>query len=139
MFQWLRRRRDGAVAPAADLSRRAAGARVEDAVADWLGKQGCQALARNFQVRGGELDLVVLDAGSAAFVEVRYRLHGGIEAALQSVGRLKQQRLIRAARAYLRSNRQLQSLPCRFDVVAVSGVDGDFEYRWIKDAFRVDD
>ncbi len=139
MFQWLRRRRDVAAVPAPDESRRAAGARVEDAVASWLKKQGCELLARNFQVRGGELDLILIDAGAAAFVEVRYRLHGGIEAALQSVGRLKQQRLIRAARAFLRSNRKLQSLPCRFDVVAVSGVDGDYEYRWIKDAFRVDD
>lgn len=108
-------------------------------MAVWLKGQGCELLARNFQVRGGELDLVVIDTGAAAFVEVRYRLHGGIEAALQSVGRLKQQRLIRAARAYLRANRKLQSLPCRFDVVAVAGVDGDYQFRWIKDAFRVDD
>ena len=138
MFRWLRLRREPAAAVPPG-SRRETGARIEAAVADWLNGQGCKELARNFQVRGGELDLVIDDGGVVAFVEVRYRLHGGIEAALESVGRLKQRRLIHAAQRYLQQQPKLRTRPCRFDVVAVEGSDGDFRFRWIKDGFRIDD
>lgn len=139
MFQWLRRRRAQPPVAISGEHRRAQGARVEAAVADWLRAQGCTELARNYQVRGGELDLIINDGAIVSFVEVRYRLHGGIQAALESVGWQKQRRLQRVARSYIQRHPAVQQRPCRFDVVGVEGEAGSYRYRWIKDAFRVDD
>lgn len=101
--------------------------------------QGCTELARNYQVRGGELDLIMREGEVVSFVEVRFRLHGGIQAALESVGRQKMRRLQRAANSYIQRHPSVQQRPCRFDVVGVEGEPERFRYRWIKDAFRADD
>lgn len=69
---------------------------------------------------GGEIDLIMrAPDGTLVFTEVRQRSgpsHGGAGA---SIGAIKQQRIIFAARHYLT---RLNSLPpCRFDVVLVHG------------------
>ena len=63
--------------PAEPLDRRARGDAVEAAALHFLQAHGLQLLARNAQSRGGELDLVMRDASSVVFVEVRYRASAG--------------------------------------------------------------
>ena len=67
---------------------------------------------------GGEIDLILrAPDGTVVFVEVRRRAgrsHGGAAA---SIGAVKRQRIVFAARHYLMRQRTLP--PCRFDVVAV--------------------
>ena len=59
-------------------------------------------LARNYRVRGGEIDLIARRGDLIVFVEVkaRERLLDGMEA----IGGAKQQRMARAARHWLASN-----------------------------------
>lgn len=87
-------------------------------------------VARGPRARGGEVDLIVRDGdGTLVFVEVRARRdarHGGAAA---SVGAIKQQRLVYAARHYLR--RFAAPPPCRFDVVSVEGD----RIEWLRAAF----
>jgi uncharacterized protein (TIGR00252 family) len=83
--------------------------------------------------RFGEIDLVMRDGATLVFVEVRYRRSDRFGAPAETVDRRKQQRLTAAANHYLQAHPTV--LPCRFDVVAVSGGD---RIEWIKNAFAVE-
>lgn len=101
---------------------RAFGLALEWRAALWLWLKGYRILARNFLVQGGELDIVALSPerwigrGVLCFVEVRGR--GAEDAARESVGRLKQDRIRRAAQAFLRRHTRLAGYPQRFDVMS---------------------
>ena len=100
-----------------------------------LQSAGLRLRAANVRYRFGELDLVMDEGELLVFVEVRYRRsrsHGGAAA---SIGRAKQQRLWRAAQAFLAANPSLAQRPCRFDVLAIEGEDG---VQWIRNALQDD-
>lgn len=86
-------------------------------------------LARNFRVKGGEIDLVCRDGDTTVFVEVRRRARADFGGAAYSITPRKQQRLILAARHWLARHGDVS---CRFDCVLLDG-DG---LEWLKDAFR---
>ena len=113
------------------------GAASEQLAAEHLQTQGLQVLARNLRCRGGELDLVCLDDGVLAVVEVRQRARVDFGGALASVTLSKQRKILRAARYFLQRHARWRSLTIRFDVVGVEGVpEGTHRIVWIKDAFR---
>jgi len=113
------------------------GAASEQLAAEYLQTRGLVVLARNVRCRGGELDLVCLDDGVLAVVEVRQRVRADFGGALASVNRRKQRKIIRATRTLLQRERQWRSHAMRFDVVGVQGLpDGEHRIVWIKDAFR---
>ncbi|QJR09603.1 hypothetical protein DSM104443_00652 [Usitatibacter rugosus] len=120
------------VATGRRTARQVDGVAAEDRAAQHLADHGLVILARNFRTRFGEVDLIARDEGTLVFVEVRRRLSsarwGG---ALESVGPLKQRRLVAAARIYL--SRLPSEPPCRFDVVALEGE----ECIWVRDAFVI--
>lgn len=94
-------------------------------------------MGRNLRCKVGELDLVCLDAGVLAVVEVRLR--GGLEfgGPLASVTWDKQRKIIRAAQFFLRREPRWRGLAIRFDVLAIEGrPDGAHRIHWVKDAFR---
>jgi len=89
-------------------------------------------LARNFRVRGGEIDLVCRDASSmTVFVEVRRRARADFGSAADSINARKRSRIILAARHWLARH---GDCACRFDCVLIDGE----KLEWIKDAFRAD-
>ena len=84
----------------------------------------------------GEIDLVMRDADTVVFVEVRYRRKNQWGSAVETVDWRKQKRLIAAAQHYLITHPHLVDQPCRFDVVAAEGNPADpGAYRWIREAF----
>lgn len=106
---------------------------AEDDALQYLQERGLWLIQRNYRTPGrggGEIDLIMrAPDGTTVFVEVRKRsssAHGGAAA---SVGRVKQRRIIFAARYYLMTLRELP--PCRFDVVTVES--GAVE--WLQAAF----
>lgn len=101
-----------------------------------LEAHGLTLVERNFRMKCGELDLIMRDGGRLVFVEVRYRASERWGGGLASVTRPKQRRLISAARGFLRSRPHLGRLPCRFDVVAVSGTPEAPTLRWVQGAFE---
>jgi putative endonuclease len=126
------------------LDRRARGDAVENAALEFLQRHGLRLLARNAQARGGELDLVMLDANAAGgdgvvFVEVRYRASAAFGGGAASVDAGKRRRLVRAAQAFLLRHPRHADRPCRFDVVAASGDPAAPQLEWLQDAFRADD
>lgn len=116
--------------------RRQSGQAAEDAAARYLRWRGFRIVTRNFHCRGGEVDIVGYDRQSLVFVEVRYRGHGSLEGALESVTGTKQQRLIRAASWFLQRHR-LWDMPCRFDVLAITpGRVRRYRAQWVQNAFQ---
>jgi putative endonuclease len=102
----------------------------EDDALRHLQAQGMILRERNFRCKGGEIDLIMEDRKTLVFVEVRKRAqarHGGAAASITSA---KQRRLIIAAQFYLM--RYKMPPPCRFDVVAIDGM----ELTWLKNAIE---
>ncbi|MDP1653038.1 MAG: YraN family protein [Rhodocyclaceae bacterium] len=103
----------------------------EEAAARHLAAHGLSVLARNFRVKGGEIDIVCRDGATTVFVEVRRRAKADFGGAAASITATKQQRLILAARHWLARH---GDSACRFDCVLIDGDNLD----WVKDAFRTD-
>lgn len=111
------------------------GRAAEDAALRFLEARGFALLRRNYRCRLGEIDLVMRDGPSLVFVEVRARDSDAYGGAAASVGPAKQRRLAAAARHFLMTHPREAQRPARFDVVAISGCDGENPPRWIRAAF----
>jgi putative endonuclease len=122
-----------AAAPASTTAE--SGAAAEDAALAHLRAAGLQLLARNVRYPFGEIDLVMREGRTLAFVEVRYRRSTRFGGAAASVTRAKRRKLARAAQAWISSHRAHAASPCRFDVVAVA----PDECVWLRAAFTLDD
>ena len=96
-----------------------------------LKAKGLRPLAQNFSVRGGELDLVMLDGAHLVFVEVRYRNNSRFGSAAETVTPHKQDKLRLAAMHFIQQHAEHAERPMRFDVIAL-GPDSE---EWIQDAF----
>jgi putative endonuclease len=105
------------------------GAHGEDLAADFLRMGGAEILARNWRSRCGEIDLIVRDGPTIAFVEVKTRQGRRLSGArgvsyrygspAEAVTFAKQARIRRLAAIWL-AERAGRWAPVRFDVVAVT-------------------
>jgi len=107
---------------------------AEQLAADYLAARGLRVVARNYRVRGGEVDLVCEDGRTLVFVEVRLRANDRFGGAGASITATKRRRLILAARHYLAGK---PDRPCRFDAVLLDRLDAR-HVEWIADAFGAD-
>ena len=103
----------------------------EEAAVHHLVAQGLRVLARNFRVKGGEIDIVCSDGQTTVFVEVRKRASTRFGGAADSITPTKQKRLTLAARHWLARHGDAD---CRFDCILIEG--GQLE--WVKNAFAAD-
>ena len=90
----------------------------EDAAAKYLKKNRYIILERNFNIRGGEIDIIAKKGDYVIFVEVKTRSNENYGGGLEAVNSVKQQRMIKAAQVYMQS---LDNVPVRFDVIEVRG------------------
>lgn len=115
------------------------GKQGEDLAAAFLAAKGYHVLDRNYRFLKSELDIVVLDMERTelVFVEVKTRSRSQ-EMPEMAVTPAKQQLIFRAADAYI-YERQMRTVPVRFDIVAVH-LDNPAEpmFHHIEDAFRMD-
>jgi putative endonuclease len=113
------------------------GVAAEELAAQYLKVRGLKVLARNLRCKAGELDLVCLDGGVLAIVEVRQRGSAEFGGASASVTWAEQRKIIRAAQFFLRRQKHWRDFPMRFDVLAIEGLpQGAHRVDWVKDAFR---
>ncbi|MGL5435202.1 MAG: YraN family protein [Lachnospiraceae bacterium] len=112
-------------------NKRAVGGQYEGIAAGYLEKQGLVVLERNYRSRQGEIDLIARDGDYLVFVEVKFRRNDRMGSAQEAVDLRKQQKIGRTAGCYLYQHRYGDDVPCRFDVVAITGT----KICWIKDAF----
>lgn len=118
-------------------SSRQRGADWERRAESFLRRRGLKTLKRNHHCRQGEIDLIMRDGEFLVFVEVRYRRRTARGSGADTVGGIKQSRIIYAARVFLATRPILADLPCRFDVISISGDSPNVQIEWIRGAFEV--
>jgi putative endonuclease len=101
-------------------TRDATGAAGEAFVAGRLARQGYRIIARNWRVRGGELDIVALDRDVLVFVEVRVRTGERIVSAEETVDARKLGRIMLAAETFLYEHPEHADAIWRVDLVAIT-------------------
>ncbi len=114
------------------------GRRAETLATRFLCERGLVPVARNFRSRLGEIDLIMLDDGCLAFVEVRSRRSSQFARPATTVDCRKQRKLVRTASLFVVRHPRFAQHTMRFDVVSIEGV-MQTRIRWISDAFRPDD
>jgi len=113
------------------MDRRQTGSLAENSACAFLESQGFSIVARNFQRRVGELDVVARSGELLVIAEVRTRSSEQYGGAAASIGFAKQRRIAATAALFLQSRRELQCCRVRFDVIVVRN--GCCE--WLKHAF----
>ena len=101
----------------------------------FLMQHGLQLITRNFSTPSGEIDLIMRDADSVAFIEVRYRGSTRYGGAIHSVTTAKQRKLKCCAALFVSRHTAWSHYPCRFDVIAYDAPKGNGEPVWIRAAF----
>lgn len=107
----------------------------EQIAARYLEEQGCVILERHYRKEHKEVDIIALDHGELAVIEVKTRTNEDYFAAEQAVDHRKRQNIIRVANNYVRSHHRTE--PLRFDIIAIVGSGATAEIRHTKNAFNV--
>ena len=89
----------------------------EEKVCEYLLKRGYSIIARNYRIKGGEIDIIAENGDYIAFVEVKTRKPDSMVTGFEAVDRRKQGLIIRTAAEYCRRNPNL--LQPRFDIAQV--------------------
>ncbi len=97
----------------------------ERLAAEYLQKHGVRILARNYAVRGGELDLVGFFRGGLLFVEVKTRSGVDWGTPAEAIDREKLRRVEHAAKAFVRAQ-------IRDGRVPVPGLFGGYRMRRVR-------
>ncbi|MDO3388403.1 YraN family protein [Gilvimarinus sp. SDUM040013] len=125
-MKWLKAKRAGN-----------SGDQAENLAMRFLRNQGLKLLDRNIRSTYGEIDLVMSDAGTVVFIEVRLRTNQRYQSAAESVVHSKQAKLWATAQHYLQKENLADKVPCRFDVVALNSLDKNASIDWIRNAFNL--
>jgi putative endonuclease len=112
------------------------GLRFEDQARDYLQANGLVLLHSNYRCRCGEIDLVMRDADTLCFVEVKFRKSRLFGGAAASISQAKQRKIIKTALFYIASHKHLANQAMRFDALLIQGqADGSDHINWIQNAF----
>ena len=95
---------------------------------------GYSILEKNYRIRTGEVDLIARHGNYVIFIEVKFRKGFKFGYPRESVGRVKQSRIIRTALHYI-STHNLSSHDFRFDVIEVLSDGGQVQVNHIENAF----
>jgi putative endonuclease len=111
------------------------GSHFEKIARTYLTRKGFRKFRHNFRSRFGEIDLIAEDKGTLVFIEVRYRQDLSHGSPLATVNKGKQEKIIMTARYFLQKNGLTNRMPCRFDVIGITGPSDKIQIHWIKNAF----
>ncbi|MEP4485747.1 MAG: YraN family protein [Halioglobus sp.] len=109
----------------------------EQRATDWLMSKGWTIVARNYETRLGEIDIIALEQNTLVFIEVRARQNPQYASASSSVDWRKQRKVSRSAQLFLKQRPEWSDRACRFDVIAFEPTQSarELELRWIRSAF----
>lgn len=129
------------------MNNRKKGSQKEALAAAYLQRYGVVIAYRNYRIRQGEIDLIgwenICETVSGReqmrrtllFIEVKYRKNRRNGIALEAVTAAKQRQICRVSLFYLNQYHISDSVPIRYDVVAIDREgDGD-KITWTKNAF----
>ena len=117
--------------------RQALGIAGENTACRYLESIGHTILERNYRSGHCEIDIISADPEGIHFVEVKTRQRSVQAPPQENVGRIKQQRLARAALGYLNTAKGLPygNMECFFDVAAVTFEGEAADIEWIPNAY----
>ena len=106
----------------------------EQIASRYLEEHGCVVLDRHYRLGHKEVDIIALDHGELAVVEVKTRSSDDVFSPEQAVDHQKRQNIIRVASDYVRSHHRTEQV--RFDIIAIIGSGSDAVIRHTKNAFN---
>jgi len=107
----------------------------EDAVCDFLVRNGYEIIKRNFTIKGGEIDIIALKENTVAFVEVKTRKPDSLVDGESSVTVKKKQLIIRTAEEFINKFGNDEN-SYRFDVaVVIMDKDKILKFKYYAGAF----
>ena len=109
----------------------------EAAAAKLLKKNGYKILNKNYRTKLGEIDIIAKDRDTVCFIEVKTRSNDSFGLPQESVSRLKQRQIAKAALSFLKE-KNLFDKKARFDVVSVIYEGDRPRIELIKNAFELD-
>jgi putative endonuclease len=113
------------------LNKKQLGDIAEEKACLFLKAKGFSFVDRNYRSPFGEIDLIMKDNEEIVFIEVRSRRDTLYGTAIESINRIKQQKVMKSALCYLQKRKWLDKVNYRFDVVGCSPT----HIEWIKNAF----
>jgi len=114
-----------------EINSKNSGSFAEQLACDYLIKQKLILICKNYYCRQGEFDLIMQDKDDLVFVEVRYRKNEHFGSAIETIGFRKIQR-IKTAIAHYQMTNKLNSMPCRIDVIGLTGSLSNPKLNWKK-------
>ena len=113
------------------INKNNAGLEAEKIAATFLINNGLKLVTQNYHCRFGEIDLVMKEAETLVFIEVRLRSNNQFGGAGESITFHKQQKLIATAQFFLQS---YKDCACRFDAILMNKANFN-HIEWVRNAF----
>ena len=114
--------------------RKKVGAQGEDRAAKYLSAHGYRIIEKNWRCRLGEIDLVVKEADTLVFCEVKTRSNQSFGHPLEAITASKIEKLRRLGEAYMQAAAKTD-VALRFDVISIIENGENSRLEHIKDAF----
>ena len=92
----------------------------ENAVCDYLKKQGSTIIKRNYRTKGGEIDIISEKEGCIAFTEVKTRKFGALVKGSEAITKAKMRKIISTSEYFIISNPRYKDRKRRFDAAFVT-------------------
>lgn len=113
------------------MHKRAIGDIAETKACQYLQQLGFKIIARNYQIRGGEIDIIATDRGELVFIEVKFRTSNLFGSAREAIAYHKLQSLIKSARFYVAEHYK-SDIGYRLDLLAIDQSGDSWHYELIK-------
>lgn len=126
----------GGYGPLGEGSTSSLGRRGEALASRYLQAQGYQILETNYRALRGEIDIIARKRGEIVFVEVKSGRSKDFGPPLERVDLRKQRQIAKVAQAWLQA-RDLDEVPCRFDVLSITEKGKTTEIEHIENAFQI--
>jgi putative endonuclease len=111
------------------------GLQYESLAKQHLQRQGLKFFQQNYHSRFGEIDLIMLEADTVCFIEVKFRKSQDFGGAANAIPYSKRQKIIKTAQIFMSENQKLARRAMRFDALILQQIDQDININWIQNAF----
>ncbi len=114
------------------MNKRKIGNTAEEIVSNYLKTQGYEVIEKNFTIRGGEIDIIALEANSLVFIEVKYRTSDRFGEGIEQLTWGKCRRIKRASLHFLQKNRPQNIKNIRYDFISLTKKDSKLKLQHFK-------
>lgn len=118
------------------LNTRKIGNAAEESAAAFLRQKGYKIIAKNFTIRGGEIDLITRDGDDLVFVEVKMRSNTVYGSAADSITPWKIAALLKTARFYIQKI-NWGDKSYRFDLVTIDKENSTYKFNIIRNIIEL--